>query len=79
MRRITEISGGARAQVDGIRKKYPSYWLAIYANISFEAYRVNLDWVAEIVREALKRKPPTPNVERVWVWSHSRLDLVFSL
>ncbi len=59
------------------RRNYPPYWLAIYVNFSREAYQVKPDWVAEIVREALRRKPPTPNVERAWVWTHGRLDLVF--
>ncbi len=58
------------------RRKYPPYWLAIYANVSTEAYKLPSDYVAKIVRERLAQKPPTSNVERVWVWN-MRLDLVF--
>jgi hypothetical protein len=59
------------------RRKYPTYWLAIYANLSLEAYKLSSDYVAEIVRERLIQKSPSSNVERVWVWN-MRLDLVFS-
>ena len=59
------------------RKKYPIYWLAIYANLSFEAYQLPSDYVAKMVLEALARKPPSGNVEQIWVWNHMRLDRVY--
>lgn len=58
------------------RRKYPIYWLAIYANLSLEAYQMSPDYVARVVREALIRKPPSSNVERIWVWN-TRLEAVF--
>jgi len=58
------------------RWKYPIYWLAIYANLSLEAYQLPPDYVAKIVGKALITKPPSNNVERIWVWNPS-LHLVF--
>jgi hypothetical protein len=59
------------------RRDYPPYWLAIYNNLSLMAYNLPPDYVANIVRESLIRKPPTGNLKRIWVWN-PRLDLVFS-
>jgi hypothetical protein len=58
------------------RWKYPTYWLAIYANLSLEAYQLSPDYVAKIVAKALMTKPPSGNVEKVWVWN-PRLHLAF--
>jgi hypothetical protein len=51
------------------RRKYPTYWLAIYVNLSLEAYQLPPDYVAKIATDALSTKPPSSNVERVWVWN----------
>jgi hypothetical protein len=59
------------------RRKYPTYWLAIYANLSLEAYKLPYDYVAKITRETLIATPPSNNVEQVWVWN-PRLHLAFA-
>lgn len=58
------------------RTNYSTYWLAIYANFSKEAYKVPPDYAAQVVAQALAVKPPSRNVERVWVWNPG-LHLVF--
>jgi hypothetical protein len=35
------------------RSDYPTYWLALYANFSHEAYKVPPDYAAKVVAEAL--------------------------
>jgi hypothetical protein len=59
------------------RKKYPCYWLANYVNFSREDYGVPPNWVSTVAALALKNKPPGTNVERIRVWTHGSLDLVF--
>jgi hypothetical protein len=51
------------------RHNYPTYWLAIYVNVSLAAYELPPDYVAKITAGALLTKPPSNNVERVWVWN----------
>ena len=58
------------------RRKYPTYWLAIYVNMSLEAYQLPPDYVAAITAQALATKAPSSNLERVWVWN-PRLHLAF--
>jgi hypothetical protein len=50
------------------RTNYPPYWLAIYVN-GLHWYDLPDDYVAKTVSEALVTKPPSSNVERVWVWN----------
>lgn len=59
------------------RWKYPIYWLAIYVNLSLEAYQLPPDYVAKIVAEVLMTRPPSKNVEKVWVWN-PHFHLAFS-
>ena len=51
------------------RRNYPTYWLTIYVNVSLAAYDLSPDYVAKITREALVAKPPSDNLEQVWVWN----------
>ncbi len=79
---ISELQAQVTKEIERVlyqharRRKYPSYWLTIYANLSLEAYKLPSDYVARVVRDALIRKPASPNVERVWVWN-MRLDRAF--
>ena len=59
------------------RTHYPTYWLAVYTNFSREAYKVPPDYAAQVVTQALAAKPPSSNVERVWVWNPD-LQLAYS-
>ena len=58
------------------RRNYPTNRLAIYVNLSLAAYELPPDYVAKITTEALVAKPPSNNVECVWVWN-PHLHLVF--
>jgi hypothetical protein len=46
-------------------------------NFSREACEVAPGWVSTFAAQALQNKPPAPNVERVWVWTHGSLGIVF--
>jgi hypothetical protein len=50
------------------RTNYPAYWLAIYVT-GLHWYNFSPDYVANTVSEALVTRPPSSNVERVWVWN----------
>jgi hypothetical protein len=51
------------------RRNYPTYWLAIYVNVSLAAYDLASDYIATITSEALVAKPPIDNLEQVWLWN----------
>jgi len=53
------------------RRNYPTYWLAIYVNVSLAADELPPDYVAKVTAEALIAKPASSNVERVWVWNQA--------
>jgi len=58
------------------RVKYPAYWLICYANISLQYYDLKPSHAADVVRQFLIERPPSPNLERVWLWK-DQIDLAF--